>query len=231
MDGRRSDYGRRMAFSLAVSFAVHGAVALAFMPFEGGRGSAAPQQTSPVALRLRSAPPDAAIESPAAAFPTMPADPSTPPALAPAAAPADVQAAPADVQAGPADSQASPIDAREPTGRGGDEPSALIPAPAGPDPALTAAAELKAAVGRALRYPEAALRRGAAGRVAVELYLEPDGELRRAPRAVGSSGSALLDKAALDAAAAAAGRYTPPGRPLAVRIMILFEAGAAAALP
>jgi protein TonB len=226
-----------MAYAVAVSFAAHGAVALAFMPFELTRAPAAAKAAAPVAVKLRAAPPSAAAlaaglaavaqESPAAGSRRAPASDASPAPPSPAPDPAPKPAA----EPAPGDGTQVPP---QPNGPQATAAPGLIPAAvyqASPDPAVIAAAELKAAVGRALRYPDAARRRGAAGRVAVELYLDPDGELRRAPRAIGSSGSALLDRAALDAAAAAAGSYTPPGRPIAVRIVIVFEAGAAAALP
>jgi len=74
-------------------------------------------------------------------------------------------------------------------------------------------------------YPLAARRRGLAGRVEIELLLEPSGRVHDAA-VVGTSSHALLDEAALDAVRSLPPVPLPehlPRRPLRVRLPIVFQ--------
>jgi protein TonB len=74
-------------------------------------------------------------------------------------------------------------------------------------------------------YPLAARRRGLAGRVELELLLEPSGRVRDIA-VVATSSHALLDDAAVDAVRALRPMPLPenlPRRPLRVRLPVVFE--------
>ena len=74
-------------------------------------------------------------------------------------------------------------------------------------------------------YPLAARRRGLAGRVEIELLLEPSGRVRDVA-VVASSSHALLDEAAVEAVRSLEPQPLPehvPHRPLRVRLPIVFE--------
>ncbi|MGH7644214.1 MAG: energy transducer TonB [Gemmatimonadales bacterium] len=74
-------------------------------------------------------------------------------------------------------------------------------------------------------YPLAARRRGLAGRVEVELLLEPSGRVRDIA-VVASSSHALLDDAAVEAVRALQPLPLPehlPLRPLRVRLPVIFQ--------
>jgi len=74
-------------------------------------------------------------------------------------------------------------------------------------------------------YPLAARRRGLAGRVEIELLLEPSGRLRDVA-VVASSSHALLDEAAVEAVRALEPQPLPehlPHRPLRVRLPVIFQ--------
>jgi periplasmic protein TonB len=74
-------------------------------------------------------------------------------------------------------------------------------------------------------YPLAARRRGLAGRVEIELLLEPSGRVRDVA-VVASSSHALLDEAAVDAVRSLVPQPLPehlPHRPLKVRLPVVFE--------
>lgn len=93
---------------------------------------------------------------------------------------------------------------------------APVPAPAGPAEATlrrTLAAEVRAAIAGAQRYPARAAERGVAGAPTLRLTISRDGALLGAA-VTASSGSALLDRAAV-AAARDVGRY--PAAPEGLR--------------
>jgi periplasmic protein TonB len=74
-------------------------------------------------------------------------------------------------------------------------------------------------------YPFAARRRGEAGRVEVELLLDPSGRVREL-NVVSSSSHALLDEAAVEAVRSIRPQPLPdhlPRRPLRVRLPIVFQ--------
>ena len=74
-------------------------------------------------------------------------------------------------------------------------------------------------------YPLAARRRGLAGRVEIELLLEPSGRLRDVA-VVASSSHALLDEAAVEAVRLLEPQPLPehlPRRPLRVRLPVIFQ--------
>jgi protein TonB len=74
-------------------------------------------------------------------------------------------------------------------------------------------------------YPLSARRRGLAGRVEVELLLEPTGRVRDLS-VVSSSSHAVLDEAAVEAVRSLAPQPLPehlPRRPLRVRLPIVFQ--------
>jgi protein TonB len=74
-------------------------------------------------------------------------------------------------------------------------------------------------------YPLSARRRGLAGKVEVEVVLEPSGRVR-AVAVVASSSHAMLDDAALDAVRSLPPVPLPenlPRRPLRVRLPIVFD--------
>jgi len=74
-------------------------------------------------------------------------------------------------------------------------------------------------------YPLAARRRGLAGRVEIELLLEPSGRVRDVA-VVASSSHALLDEAAVEAVKSLVPQPLPehlPQRPLRVRLPVVFQ--------
>jgi len=74
-------------------------------------------------------------------------------------------------------------------------------------------------------YPFAARRRGEAGRVEVELLLDPSGRVREL-NVVACSSHALLDEAAVEAVRSIRPQPLPdhlPRRPLRVRLPIVFQ--------
>jgi protein TonB len=74
-------------------------------------------------------------------------------------------------------------------------------------------------------YPLAARRRGLAGRVEIELLLEPSGRVRDVA-VVASSSHALLDEAAVEAVRSLEPQPLPehlPHRPLRVRLPVVFQ--------
>ncbi len=74
-------------------------------------------------------------------------------------------------------------------------------------------------------YPLAARRRGLAGRVEIELLLDPSGRVRDVA-VVASSSHALLDEAAVEAVRSLVPQPLPedlPRRPLRVRLPIIFQ--------
>jgi protein TonB len=74
-------------------------------------------------------------------------------------------------------------------------------------------------------YPLAARRRGLAGRVEIELLLEPSGRVRDVA-VVASSSHALLDEAAIEAVRSLEPQPLPehlPRRPLRVRLPVIFQ--------
>lgn len=160
----------------------------------------APSPPSPVA------PPDRAARAaaPAPAF-------SGELAPRPARRPADLVVPDRPARSATAPATAAPPPAPGQSGR------AAIPAVA-PAPAAAAAARdheaaVRTALARALRYPERARARGITGSATVEITLDRSGRLVGL-RLAESSGSAILDEAALHAARSV-GRFpaAPPERP------------------
>ena len=86
-------------------------------------------------------------------------------------------------------------------------------------------ARFRERIQESLVYPLAARRRGLAGRVEVELLLEPSGRVRDLA-VVSSSSHILLDEAAVDAVRSLVPQPLPehlPRRPLRVRLPIVFQ--------
>jgi protein TonB len=86
-------------------------------------------------------------------------------------------------------------------------------------------ARFRQRVEEALVYPLAARRRGHAGRVELEILLEPSGRVERVEVTVSSS-NAALDAAAVDAVKAVKPIPLPddlPRRPLLVRLPLVFH--------
>ena len=86
-------------------------------------------------------------------------------------------------------------------------------------------ARFRERIQEAVVYPLAARRRGLAGRVEVELLLEPSGRVREL-NVVSSSSYALLDEAAVEAVRSIRPQPLPdhlPRRPLRVRLPIVFQ--------
>jgi protein TonB len=194
-----------------------------------------------VALPAREAP-RAQARAPRASAPPAPAQPAeTTPASAPSfsapreAAAADQGGAPTapDMDGGavrgvPSD---APAHAGRPSGviGGGGSRLALagpgtgrgeVPAEFGPYLAL-----FRERIQELVVYPLAARRRGLAGRVEIELLLEPSGRVRDIA-VVASSSHALLDEAAVEAVRSLVPQPLPehlPHRPLRVRLPVVFQ--------
>jgi periplasmic protein TonB len=84
-----------------------------------------------------------------------------------------------------------------------------------------AASLLLARAQAALRYPEAARRRGTEGIVGLRIELDRTGALANL-QVVRSSGSALLDRAAGDAVRTSLPVPNPEGRPIAFELSVRF---------
>lgn len=214
---------------------------------EAARG--VPRQVSRAIARLLR---PAGSPPPAPAAPAAPARPAEPaPALAPA--PAPLPAPPptfsASREAAPA-AEGAPAIAADSTGREAKGVSSDGPArPGQPSGAVGGSGALLALAGtgagrsdvpaeygpyltsfreriqESVVYPFAARRRGEAGRVEVELLLEPSGRVRELS-VVSSSSHALLDEAAVDAVRSVRPVPLPDGlprRPLRVRLPVIFQ--------
>ncbi|MBU0928042.1 MAG: energy transducer TonB [Spirochaetes bacterium] len=92
-----------------------------------------------------------------------------------------------------------------------------------------AGAEFKERLAETLAYPEAARRLGKSGSVGLVVLLEASGRVAGA-RVAASSGSAILDKAAREAALAVA-EVSAPGVALELSLRAVFAAGAASLGP
>jgi protein TonB len=210
-------------------------------PAGDGRAAAAapPLGRETVVPRAREAPP---ARAPRASAPSSPAEPAeTTPASAPSFS-ASREAAAADQGGVPTASDMdggrvrgvsidAPAHAGQPSGVIGGGGSRL--ALAGPD---TGRGEVPAEFGPYLArfreriqelvvYPLAARRRGLAGRVEIELLLEPSGRVRDVA-VVASSSHAMLDEAAVEAVRSLEPQPLPedlPHRPLRVRLPVLFQ--------
>ena len=109
--------------------------------------------------------------------------------------------------------------------------SALVSAKAGStgdsdaalgDPVAALAAHVNAAIEARKTYPEAALRRGTEGVVALRLRVAGDGRLLSA-KLEASSGSSLLDRAALDLASSVFPVDNLAGRELELVVSVRYE--------
>jgi periplasmic protein TonB len=104
-------------------------------------------------------------------------------------------------------------------------------APKPPEPDATQIAqEFKLAFLKLLAYPEAARRRGVQGTVGLRIIMNTDGRITEA-QVSQTSGSSILDKAAVAAALATPGPLKGPGRRLELTIRVSFEAGKVLARP
>ena len=86
-------------------------------------------------------------------------------------------------------------------------------------------AEVRRRIQEALRYPQAARRRGLSGTVQIEILIEPDGAIGGVTLATSSS-HRLLDEAALDTVRRLAPTPFPADlirRPLRVKLPVVFE--------
>ena len=90
------------------------------------------------------------------------------------------------------------------------------------DPIAALAARIDAAVEARKVYPEAARRRGTEGSVRLSLEVAADGSLHAAKLAA-SSGSSLLDRAALDLATEVFPMNNPAGRSLEFQILVRYS--------
>jgi TonB family protein len=90
--------------------------------------------------------------------------------------------------------------------------------------------EFKLAFMQLLAYPEAARRRGVQGTVGLRLVMESDGRIAEALVSQ-TSGSSILDRAAVNAALATPGPREGPGRRLELSLRVSFEAGRVTARP
>ena len=84
--------------------------------------------------------------------------------------------------------------------------------------------EFKLAFMKLLAYPEAARRRGVQGTVGLKVIMDGDGRITEALVSQ-TSGSSLLDRAAVHTALATPGPLVGPGRRLELSIRVSFEAG------
>lgn len=100
------------------------------------------------------------------------------------------------------------------TGRGG----------AKRDPALDLLDGVQARMAAALAYPEAARLRGISGSVSLALKVDAQGKLALA-RLAATSGSAILDKAALDLATGAFPQPNPAGAEVELEIRVVYKLG------
>ncbi|MBN2875329.1 MAG: energy transducer TonB [Spirochaetales bacterium] len=82
--------------------------------------------------------------------------------------------------------------------------------------------EYKTSFSASLSYPKAALRRGTTGTTSLEVAISADG-IVESVQLRSSSGSAILDRAAIDAARLAGVRLAP-GRRLVFTIRAVFAA-------
>lgn len=210
---------------------------------------APPRQASRVIARLlRLTPPPA--PPPAPADPDDPTtapdpDPTPLPAPTPAREPAvsaSLETAPAAEGARPTVaesaggelkgvSSAAPAHAGQPSGAGGGSGSLLaLAGPSGrsgevPPEYGAYLARFRERIQESVVYPFASRRRGEAGRVEVELLVDPTGRVREL-NVVSSSSHALLDEAAVEAVRSVRPLPLPehlPRRPLRVRLPVIFQ--------
>lgn len=81
-----------------------------------------------------------------------------------------------------------------------------------------------------LAYPEAARRRGVQGTVGLRIVMDGEGRIVEA-LVNQTSGSSILDRAAVAAALATPGPLAGPGRRLELALRVSFEAGQVLARP
>ncbi len=180
---------------------------------EAGPSRAAPPAPRPLEPRAEDEPPAAAPEiEPPAAPPAEPLPPPAPTLRSEAASAAPAEARQALPAAAPPAAQAA--------GPGASGPSLAARGPA--DPAALLAARIAAAVEEAKAYPEAARRRGTEGTVRLAFRVGPGGELLSS-RVAASSGSTLLDRAALALLASVFPLANPAGRELALELSVRYS--------
>lgn len=92
------------------------------------------------------------------------------------------------------------------------------------DPALELLDSVQARMAASLAYPESARLRGAAGTVVLALKVDAGGVLAEG-RVAASSGSAILDKAALDLAASSLPLPNPAAAPVELEIRVVYRLG------
>lgn len=214
------------------SLAIHGVLVAAVAWWLAERSGPAFVPATPVPLQLAMFQAPAPVEPPAPAEPTPVQEASPPPALpepAPAAPPVEPPAPkPVPVQPRPAKAappkpaasavepvRAQPVEsapaAEVPVAIQSPAPAPVVPPPAAqpvtpaPDPALEDGyrTRIRQAVDEHKHYPRMARRLELEGRVVVAFTVEADGRLAGV-RVVESSGSELLDEAALEAVRQAA---------------------------
>lgn len=108
-------------------------------------------------------------------------------------------------------------------------PGTQAPPAAVPD-ALQIGEEFKLAFMKRLAYPETARRRGVQGTVGLRIVMDADGRIAGA-QVSQTSGSSILDRAAVSAALSTPGPLGGPGRRLELVIRVSFEAGRVLARP
>ena len=205
---------------------------VANVPAQGRETASAPARQAPrVTARVPRAPAPAAPAQPAEATP--PASPSFSASreAATAAEGAPPSVADADGREGRGVSSDAPGRAGQPSGvvGGGGSLLALAGPSAGrgevPPEFGPYLARFRERIQESVVYPLAARRRGLAGRVEVELLLEPSGRVRDLA-VVSSSTHILLDEAAVEAVRSLVPQPLPehlPRRPLRVRLPIVFQ--------
>ena len=210
----------------------------------GPQGSSGPKTAAPARAPGRAGPRAASLPSPARPPEIIPA-PEAPRLASPETAAADSLASPAGepaadgarsapagapvAGAGSGMASDAPSGVGQPSGGGGGSRLALaglgtgrseVPAEFGPY-----LAGFRRRIQELVVYPLAARRRGLAGRVEVEVVLEPTGRVRDVA-VVASSSYSMLDDAAIEAVKSLPPVPLPenlPRRPLRVRLPIVFD--------
>ena len=193
-----------------------------------------PTQPSDTAVlpQLAVQPPEMAAEPVMPTAPIMPISPTTPaapitPAIHPEPAPVsmDSPAWPDDTFPASGESPRTLDTASEPPAPSSN-PGTAVQAP----DAARIGEEFKLAFMKLLDYPEAARRRGVQGTVGLRIIMESDGRIAQALVSQ-TSGSSILDRAAVSTALATPGPLAGPGRRLELAIRVSFEAGRVLARP
>ncbi|MGK0674668.1 MAG: TonB family protein [Halothiobacillaceae bacterium] len=224
----RGEEGRKRPAWIA-SLVIHGVLVAAVAWWLAGHSGPASVLATPVPLKLAMfhapapvEPPAPAESPPVQAAPPPPAPSDAPPPVEPLAPkPAPVQPRPAKAPPSkPAVSASAPVRAQPvesapaaevPVAIPSPAPTPLVPPPAAqpvipaPDPALEDGyrTRVRQAIDKHKHYPRVARRLELEGRVVVAFTVEADGRLAGV-RVVESSGSELLDEAALEAVRKAA---------------------------